>query len=1227
MADTARSAKAAALRRDAILEAVAYAAERFLLAPDWREAADEVLARLGAAANVSRAYVIENVRGDGGRDLCVQRAEWCAPGVASQAGNPILEGLAWEESGFGRWPARMRRGDVIAGVVDGFPPGERDALRAQDIVSIASLPVFVADEWWGLVGFDDCVRARDWASAEIDALRAAASLLGAAISRQRQDLQLREAERRYRAVVENMPAVTYIERPAGDDASGIDLAYISPQVEALLGYAPEDWIGRPGFWESIVHPDDRAAVAEAAAAGHERGGTTAVEYRMVARDGRTIWVRDEAVLVRDADGRPLFWQGFFVDITQRKEAELRTIEAENRYRLLIERMPAITYTELLDESGRYDPRTTVAYASPQIASLLGYSPEEWSRPGFWMKAVHPDDLPAVLEESDRVVRAGEETYGQDYRLVARDGSVLWFHDESNLVRDSEGRPLMWQGIMIEITERKRAEENLRRTEERFRLLVEKTPAIVYQEAPSATGDTVDSVVYVSPQVERILGYAPEVWSARPGAWHGLIHPEDRERVLSEDARVTETGEPYRQEYRMIAADGRVVWFHDEAVLVTGDDGEPVWQGVMVDITERKEAEQRLREAEERNRALVENVPAVVYVEAPDGDPERFYIGPQVEGVFGYSAREWAWTPDFWADHVHPDDRERILEADALANATKEPFREEYRFLAADGTYRWISDEATYLEGPPGEEGFWQGFIVDITERKEAEERLREAEERFRSLVEQSPAMIYVQEIDPATGVSTTSYISPVNEDLIGYGVEEVRADPSLWTKIIHPDDRERVLAADIESNAGAEEFSMEYRMIHRDGHVVWVHDTARLIRIGDRPPLWQGFLLDVTERKLAEEALQESLEHVRLIVDTALDAVITMDRDGRIRGWNPQAEATFGWSADDVIGRALADTVIPPEVRDQHRRGLARFLETGEGPVLNRRIEVEALHRDGHRFPAELSIVPVKTAAGTMFSGFVRDITERRRAQEDLERALELEREATRQLRELDEMKNTFLQAVSHDLRTPLAAILGLAVTLERGEVPLEAHETQDLARRIAGNARKLDRLVTNLLDMDRLARGIVTPKLAPTDVGALVRRLLAETQALGDRRSQTDVHPVVVSVDAAKVERIVENLLANAARYAPEDATVWVSVRAHDGGVLILVEDDGPGIPPELREEIFEPFRQGPDAPRHSPGVGVGLTLVRRFAELHGGRAWVQERRGGGASFRVFLPDGAASG
>jgi two-component system, OmpR family, sensor histidine kinase KdpD len=236
----------------------------------------------------------------------------------------------------------------------------------------------------------------------------------------------------------------------------------------------------------------------------------------------------------------------------------------------------------------------------------------------------------------------------------------------------------------------------------------------------------------------------------------------------------------------------------------------------------------------------------------------------------------------------------------------------------------------------------------------------------------------------------------------------------------------------------------------------------------------------------------------------------------------------------------------------------------------------------------------------------------------ELELALEAEREQAAELRALDETKNTFIAAVSHDLRTPLAAILGLAVTLQKQS--LDHDQINELAGRIATNARKLDRMVTDLLDLDRISRGMVAPDLRSVNLGKAVAGVVGESELIAGREVSVEVEDVVVQVDAAMVERIVENLLANAVRHTPLDSRIWVRVRSEAGGPVIIVEDEGPGVPPEQRQEIFEPFHQAAATDR-TAGVGVGLALVARFAELHGGRAWVEDGQYGGASFHVWLP------
>jgi PAS domain S-box-containing protein len=373
------------------------------------------------------------------------------------------------------------------------------------------------------------------------------------------------------------------------------------------------------------------------------------------------------------------------------------------------------------------------------------------------------------------------------------------------------------------------------------------------------------------------------------------------------------------------------------------------------------------------------------------------------------------------------------------------------------------------------------------------------EERYRALSEQIPAVLYSEVHTPGGSVV---YKSPQNQQLLGYTPEEAM-QPDFWKTLVHPEDRERVLAEDERCERTGDPWHVEYRVFAKDGRVVWLRDHAVLVR-GEhgKPDFWQGYYIDITEQKLAEAALRQALER-------------------------------------------------------EHQ-------------------------------------------------------------------ALERERQAAHQLRALDEMKNTFLDAVSHELRTPLATVIGIALTLQRARSRLAEEDTVDLVDRLVANAGKLDRLLTDLLDLDRLSKGIVAPQRSRTDLAALVGRIAEEWQQRSGRRLEVMVEPVVAWVDPAKVERVVENLLANADRHTTPDTPVWIKVARRGEGVLLAVEDAGGGVPRELRAALFEPFRQGPGAHAHTPGVGIGLTLVARFAKLHGGRAWVQDRPGGGASFQVLLPDPA---
>ncbi len=627
------------------------------------------------------------------------------------------------------------------------------------------------------------------------------------------------------------------------------------------------------------------------------------------------------------------------------------------------------------------------------------------------------------------------------------------------------------------------------TPERYRWLVERIPAAIYVQVDAEPYLT----TYLSPRIEQLLGYTVQELD-RP-MWISLMHDDDRDRVLEAEHRADGSKEPFFEEFRMRAADGRWVWIRDQAEWVAASGDEPAhWFGSLSDVSANKHMEEELRETATRYRTLVEQLPAVTYVDLPDGGMTNLYTSPQARQMFGLPEHEEEGART-WSEALHPDDLQRAARETKAGIASGEPYSLEYRMRRRDGKTLWIRDVATVIHNDRGEPTAVQGVLFDVTEQKELEQELRETAARFRTLVEQIPAVVYIDPLEPEPVRSL--YVSPYIETMLGVSADDAMSHGEWWPRLVHLEDRDRAMAASDEADREGTPYRNEYRMVRPDGRIVWVRDEAVLVRDDRGEPLfWQGVMYDITDRK---------------------------------------------------------------------------------------------------------------------------------RAEQDLTQALDLERGAVERLREADELKDTFLTAVSHDLRTPLSTILGIAVTLENEEhMPLDPVDRRDLLRSLNAKARQLTDLVTDLLDLDRLRRGASEPGMSEEPLDELIGELVDAADVGENHPIDLELSPVRLAVDRTMIARIVENLVTNAARHTPAGTHIWVRLTTDaQGGALLVVEDDGPGVPTELRETLFHPFERGPSANPQSPGAGVGLSLVSRFAELHGGRAWVEERAGGGASFRVWLPAG----
>ena len=399
--------------------------------------------------------------------------------------------------------------------------------------------------------------------------------------------------------------------------------------------------------------------------------------------------------------------------------------------------------------------------------------------------------------------------------------------------------------------------------------------------------------------------------------------------------------------------------------------------------------------------------------------------------------------------------------------------------------------------------------------------------------------------------------------------------------------------------------------------------------------------LEATERLQAEVALRKSEERIRSIIDTALDAIIGMDHRGYILDWNRRAETIFGWTREEAIGRELGETIIPPQYREAHRRGLQHFLRSGEGPVLNKRIEITGLRRDGMEFPIELAISPLKTATGYEFNAFVQDISERKRAEEELRSAKESAEAANR-------TKSQFLANMSHEIRTPMNGVLGMIELMLATTLNVKQKRFAETVRQSGQN---LLRIVNEILDFAKVEAG----RLALERVDFHVYETIEEVIDLVAERAQSkgltlaceidERVPVMLKGDPGRLRQILINLIGNAIKFTergevvvrvqnegePQDtlhSSEGVLLPSEDGTtsdtppvprccLRISVTDTGIGIPTHAQANIFEPFAQGDGSTtRKYGGTGLGLAIVKQLAEMMNGTVAVKSLPGRGSTF-----------
>ena len=636
----------------------------------------------------------------------------------------------------------------------------------------------------------------------------------------------------------------------------------------------------------------------------------------------------------------------------------------------------------------------------------------------------------------------------------------------------------------------------------------------------------------------------------------------------------------------------------------------------VERDDRRRAEEALRESEQRLATLVAYAPDAILVF--DADSDRYVqANEQAARLFGRNCEALlSVDPVELSPERQPDGRISSEARSEMIDRALDGGTPVFEWMHLNASGALVACEIRLVRLPHATRRLVRGSVIDISERMRTEQALRASEQRLSTMLAYSPDAITLLDVDTLRFVEANEQAARLygrdRDALLSIGPVELSPERQ-------PDGRLSAEAALEKVEEALDGGAPVFEWWHVDLAGALFPCEVRLVRLPDAARrLVRGSVIDISERKRAEAARRESEARLRGILDASMDCIISIDPDGRVIEFNPASERTFGYRRDDVIGCELAALIIPPTLRDAHRRGLARYLATGVGPLLGRRIEVPALRSDGTEFPVEISVTPV-AGGPQLVTATVRDITERKRAQSELNCAKEAAEAANR-------AKSEFLANMSHELRTPLNSVLGYAQLLRR-EAELNERQCKALTV-VQQSGEHLLGLIDEILDMAKIEAGTLDVVADNFDLHRLLASIAgmmksrAQAKGLSFTTAQWSDIPRVIRGDERRLRQVLTNLLDNAIKYTQQGGVV-LKTGLNEGRLCFLVEDTGIGIRPEHLSEIFDVFHQVRDPATVIDGTGLGLAISKRLVNLMGGVLQVAStpREGSRFWFELDLP------
>jgi PAS domain S-box-containing protein len=968
-----------------------------------------------------------------------------------------------------------------------------------------------------------------------------------------------------------------------------NLVYVNPAGCAILGRPREFLLGRR-FCE-FVHPEERGAAiarAQARADGPEPPGR--VVERLVREDGTVVWMECSLDQIR-FEGRPAtLVTGHDVTERVRAEEQLRKSEAN------------LAESQRIAQVGgwEWDMTTDRVTWSDELFRMYGLDPAKVEASyELFVARLHPEDR-------DKLVATGEKSCGDgtpfecELRLIRTDGEVRTVWTSGRVDVDEQGKPLRIYGAVQDITDRRRAQEALARSEARL------AEAQRIGHIGSWEWDIPANRVCWSDELCRLFGIDPRAFGGTLEGYLEMVHPDDRDMTEAAVERALRRGGPFAFEHRVVrwGDDVRIIFGRGEVFVDAA--GKPVRvAGTAQDITEQRRMEEELGKSQERFHSAF--MGAAIGKAIVSLDRKILQINPAACATLGYTVAELVGRSI--EDITHPEDREKTRQfVSQLVSGGDPSGTYETRFQHRDGHVVWSLVTSTVVRDAAGKPLYLIAEAQDITDRRRAEAELRQSEERFRNLCTQAPVML--MSFDPQGRVREVSHYWL---QTMGYERDEI-VGKDAW-RLITPESRDRLRDA-IEANQRNRQFvirNLPLRNIRKDGTTVDILSTS-VAEMGDDGERKGAICvqIDLTDLQRAEAALRESEERYRALVEHAPDAIMVLDVDtGRFVDANAHAQQLFGHSREKLLTMGPLDFCSERQadgrrscevVENEHRKVLEGAIST---------FEFTHIDASGREIACQTRLTRLPAAGRRLIRCTITDISELKQLQEKVRHADRLA------------AAGILAAGVAHEIGNPLMALSMAAQSLERRNCDDYARTKLTLIRE---HIDRISRIVRQMSDLARPHTG----KRVSCDVNQIVRR--AVDMVRYDRRSKGseiryELAEHVPPVDAIEDElsQVCINLALNAfdamaANPPDRPRRLAIGSSALKSGVRVWFRDTGPGVAPEARAKLFQPFFTTKEAGR---GSGLGLSVSYRILQEHEGSLRLEEDAGPGACFVFELPHG----